>query len=462
MTEQIREKVLQSLEDFVYNNFILKDGRKLKLTSYQVEIIKAGLERNKTKYVILAATRSGKSTAVAVLAILAAIVYSGEEVCLIAPTWKQSVEGLFTEIRGFVERNGKLRKLVRQIKQGQVIFKNNSKIYCLTAAGEAESALGFGASVLIVDEAGSIETDILKQKILRMAVSERDRKNLLFIIGTPHNLDSYLFEAWNSGEFEKYRITWKDACREGIMDRSEVEFIRKQLSEDEFAVWYEAEWRQLSDDMFFDSEAIKKASVIERKSYSYADLEAFEICLGFDVGRFGKSKSVVAAVGRLRGDDSDKLYMLDYRSVSKKGIDWQIGWVSDLVKKFKPIKLIVDETGIGGGAMDLLREKLADQIEVIPFSFARRKERVELYDNLKFLIEEGGLLLLNDTRLRENFNAFKIKYRSDGIKDVEKRQDVESDIVDALALACWGFKSGWKAEFWDVSIDELVNIGVSR
>jgi len=53
-------------------------------------------------------------------------------------------------------------------------------------------------------------------------------------------------------------------------------------------------------------------------------------------------------------------------------------------------------------------------------------------------------LLLEDNRVGENFNAFSVKYRSDRGRDVEKRRDAESDIVDALALAVYGFGSGSK------------------
>jgi len=59
-----------------------------------------------------------------------------------------------------------------------------------------------------------------------------------------------VFEVWNSDNFEKIRITWKDTVKAGIMSKEEVEFARKTLSEDEFVVWYEARWRQLGEDMF--------------------------------------------------------------------------------------------------------------------------------------------------------------------------------------------------------------------
>ncbi len=147
------------------------------------------------------------------------------------------MEGIFERIKEHLTRNGKLKSLVRRIVQGRVKFKNGSRIYCLTAQNE-EELLSYGASVVIVDEAGSFEPRVIKERVLRMLATERGKKNLLFLIGTPHNMKSYLFEAWNSDDFVKYRITWKDAVKAGIMSKEEVEFARKTLSEDEFAVWY--------------------------------------------------------------------------------------------------------------------------------------------------------------------------------------------------------------------------------
>jgi len=159
------------------------------------------------------------------------------------------------------------------------------------------------------------------------------------------------------------------------------------------------------------------------------------------------------AVGRLQDSEDDMLYMLDYWIVSKKGFDWQIGWMQDIAKRLGAKKIVVDRTSMLKAVHDILREKVGEEIAVFGFDYSKKKERIELYERLRYLIEERKILLLNDNRLRENFNAFKVKYRSDGSRDVEKRRDVESDIVEALVLAVYGFGSGAKvyvAEFVDL------------
>ena len=450
--EELRAKLIDNLKDVVYMNFYSKDGKKLELARYQSEIIREALKREKSKFCIVACSRAGKSEAVSILAVLLAILNEGEEIVIIAPIWRQAIEGIFERIKEHLMRNKKLKKLVRRIVQGRIEFKNGSKIYCLTAQNE-EGLLGYGASVVIVDEAASIEPRIIKERVLRMLATKRSWKNLLFLIGTPNNMDSFLFEAWNSDDFVKYRITWKDAVKAGIMSKEEVEFARKTLSEDEFAVWYEAEWRQLGEDLFFDMDAVREVCVIERKSYSKEDLRKFEIVIGFDPAADGKSKSCVVAVGRLKNSDDDTLYMLDYWIVSKKGFDWQIGWVQNIAKRVGARRIVVDRTSMLKAVYDVLRERVGEEITIVGFDFSKRKERFELYERLRYLIEEKKILLLDDNRVRENFNAFRIKYRSDGSRDVEKRRGVESDIVDSLALAVYGFGSETKvyvAEFMDL------------
>lgn len=450
--EKLKTKVIENLEDFVYKNFYTKDGRKLRLAKYQSEMIREALKRERGKFAVVSATRVGKSEAVSVLAVLLAILNEGEEIVIVAPIWRQAMEGIFERIKEHLTRNRKLKNLVERIVQGRIEFKNGSKIYCLTAQNE-EGLLGYGASVVIVEEAASIEPRVIKERVLRMLATERGKKNLLFLIGTPHNMESYLFEAWNNNDFVKYRVTWKDAVKAGIMSEEEVEFARKTLSEDEFAVWFEGEWRELDEDLFFDMESVREACVIERKSYSKEDLKEFEIVIGFDPAADGKSKSCVVAVGRLRNSEDDTLYMLDYWIVSKKGFDWQIGWIQDIAKRMGAMKIVVDRTSMLKAVYDILMEKVREEIAVVGFDFSKRKERFELYERLRYLIEEKRVLLLDDSRLRENFNAFRIKYKSDGSRDIEKRRDVESDILDALALAVYGFGSGanvYVAEFMDL------------
>ena len=438
------DKILSS---WIPTNLIRPDGQPLELTKYQREIAEDVLRDafglgsgNGGKYCILASTRAGKSLLVSVIGLLLALLKGGLEIVIIAPIYRQAVEGIFERIDGFLWRNKKLWKMVKRIQRhnGRIELKNGSKILCLSA-NNTEGLLGYGGDVVIIDEAGSIPRDVIKQRILRMLMTKKEGKNLLFVIGTPHNKDSYLWDAWNSSDFMKYRITWRDAVKENIMSKDEIEFIRKELSEDEFSIWYEAEWRDLSEDNFFDMERIREKCVIEKRSYDNESLQAFEIVLGCDIARHGTSKTAVVVLGRLNGS----YYMIDYRTVSKKGLSWQMGWIENLVKKFRANKVVIDETGLGSGVYDVLRERLVEKgVDIIGFSFGKRKERFSLYDRLKWEIEEGNLYLLKDEKLRGQFGAFKIKYRSDGSKDVIKLRNIESDIIDALALSLYGFNTG--------------------
>jgi len=304
--ENYRQQVIDKLEDFVYNVFYTKDGEHIKLANYQADIIRNALSREKNKFVVISATRAGKSEAVSILALLLAMFYVGEEIVIITPILKQAKDGIFQRIRSHIKNNGGLVRLVTTMTQDKIEFRNGSKIYCLTAKNE-DGLLGHGANVVIVDEAGSIVPRIIKERVLRMLTTRRERKNLLFLIGTPHNMESYLYEAWNSEDFVKYRITWREAVEAGIMSKEDVEFAKKTIREDEFAAWYEAEWRQLNDELFFDMSAVRDACEIEKRSYKTEDLKGFEIVLGFDPAGGGRSKSCVVAVGRLKNSDDDKL-----------------------------------------------------------------------------------------------------------------------------------------------------------
>ena len=462
ITETRIEKILN---EWVGKNLIKGDGKGLNLTEYQKNIARDvllrafGLDRGGSgKYCIISCTRGGKTELVSVLGLLLALLRPATQIAIIAPIHRQAIEGIFERIDGYLWRNKKLWKAVRRIQRhnGRIELKNESRILCLSATNP-EGLLGYGADMVIIDEASSIPRDIIKQRILRMLMTKKEGKNLLFTIGTPHNRDSYLWDAWNSSDFEKFRISYKEAVAEGIMDRQEIEFIKRELSEDEFSVWYGAEWRDLSEDDFFDMARVREKCIIEKRSYDKESLNGFdEIVLGCDIARHGSSKTAVVVLGRLEGS----YYMIDYRTVSKKGLSWQMGWIENLVKKFRVNKIIVDATGLGAGVYDVLRERLEEKgVDVIGFSFGKRKERFNLYDNLKYLVEEGDLYLLKDEKLRGQFNAFKVKYRSDGTKDILKLRNIESDLIDALALASHGFNTGRCSVADFMNIDELIGAG---
>ena len=447
MDEKIRKGIIKNLREFVKQNFILPDGRPVELTWYQEEIIRTALERKHRNMVIASATRVGKSEAVAILAVLMAILYDGDEVVLVSPTFRQT-QNIFQRIRNYITLNPRFYALVdrsRGFRRDEINLINGSVLRCLTA-GSAEGLLGFGATVLIVDEAGSIKDEVFRTRILRMLAGRAGRhKPILLLVGTPHIMN-YMYDAWRSENFWKMRITWREAVEAGIMDREVVEDARKRLTEREFKAWFEAEWVGTEEGLF-DMMVIRERAILKRHKESE---EGFRYFAGLDVARLGDDESalVIIRTPEYVDDEENRMFeMVAYYRRRKARLNEIVGWALDKVVKWNVELIGVESIGVGAGVLDMLYEQLGDRVVDVT---APGTKRAEMYLLTRRLLDEGRLLLIDDEYFRNQFASYTIKYRSDGKVVIQKRPGYRDDIVDALVFAVYVAHLGYGVVEWEV------------
>lgn len=434
-SKRLIDLVLRDLRGFVSNYFVNEAGLPVVLTPYQERFIYDVLSGRGKRFVFLASTRAGKTEATAILGTLRAILFDGEEVVLIAPWYKQ-VERMFKRIRNYFLSNHSLMRLVdfsRGFRRDEINLRNGSIIRSLSAANP-EGLLGHGATFLVVDEVGSIPDDVIKSRILRMLAGARARgkEPVLVLLGTPHKL-GFLYEAWNSPEFIKYRVTWREAVDSGIMSADEVEYARRTMSEDEFRVWYEAEFLNIEGGLFSPNDVLR----CMYGSLKHVPEAGFDYFAGLDIARFGDDETALVIV-RLPHEATIDEYPVElvwYKTRSKRSISDTVGWVLDVINRWGVRAIAVDEVGLGGGAVDFLREKLGGYVYGIHMTGEARRD---VYLNLREMLEEGQLILpKNDDFLKRQFMNYSVTYGSDGKVKIVKGRSGRDDVVDALALACY-------------------------
>jgi len=429
--------VIANLQSFVSEHFKTEAGNPIVLAPYQEAFIRDVLQRQFPKYIFLASTRIGKTESSAVLAALVAILYDGEEVCIVAPTFKQA-ERMFKRIKSYFQSNKRLMSLVdtsRTFRRDEISLKNGSVLRCLSASNP-ESLLGFGATTLIVDEAGSIDDSTFKTRILRMTASSaaRDRMPILVLLGTPHRVNHF-YDAWLSDDFRKFRATWRDGVKAGILSEDEVEYYRKVMTETEFRMWFEAEFTSGESGLFDKRKA--KELMIGAKAKGPED--GWDYYAGLDVARFGSDESAFVVI-RVRSGvpiEDATAEMVYYSCRAKRPLTDVIGWAKKLIEKWKPRYVAVDELGLGSGVYDHLKEALGDVIRPVRLA---GQERVDVYMSLLDMIENSRIVLLNDDKLEYQLGSFSVEYQSDGRLKIVKNPRVRDDVVDALAMACYILK----------------------
>ena len=441
IVKRLRKQVMDNLDEFVFKYFTLPDGRPLKLTPYQSEFIKAVLKRNYSKYMYLACTRTGKSEATGVLGVLMGILYPKEEIIVVAPQWSQALE-MFERFRrhfmghpnlwSFVESRNKRK----QFKMDRIKLINGTILRCLSGSPLAKEApLGFGGSAIIVDEAGSIDREVFRTRVLRMVSNVKKNKGVMILLGTTHNIDSFLYDEYVSGDYKKgknlFVVTWRDGVKAGVLDKKWVEYQRKVMTKEEFEMWFEARFIPTLKGAF-DLSRIRQLSTAKKMNKPEP---GFTYYAGLDVARMGRDQSALVIVRVPEEADEDTLIeMVNYYTRSNKTLTDIAGWTRNLCEQWDVAALGVEEWGMSYGAHDILKEVFGSRVVGIKMVGSTR---TEVYRNLINLVEEGKILLLNDNYFHNQFRSYDIKYTSDGKIRIIKNPEFRDDIVDALAYACY-------------------------
>lgn len=176
--------------------------------------------------------------------------------------------------------------------------------------------------------------------------------------------------------------------------------------------------------------------------------------LGVDPARTGKDETALVILEQLAFQDHifvsyiETLHTPDLRTV--------IGRVIYLDKYYNFKKIIVDETGLGGGVVDILKGKLGYKVEGIWYT---QKMKAEMFNNVKLLMmrPQGKLyipdyLTMNQAIVKKMFFQFLSiiqEYKGDDptrTPKISHEQRSHDDIVNAIALAAMYFKVATSAK----------------
>ena len=327
------------------------------LTDTQAQIFQYVYEPQYTRVAILTPTQYGKTDTVS-QAIVQMVVDRVEKVAIIAPKAEQAsiimnniIQHLFDNDyyrnQLEVDEAESLERLRRERSKNRITFKNGSEIFILTAdtrtvKKEGQGMMGFGATVIIVDEA-SLIPDKIFNKIFRMLGGHKDSK--LIKLGNAFFKNHF----WRSLKSDKYVhiwIDWKVAVAEGRFTQEFIDETREgpdALDEEDFNIFYAC--------IFPDRRG--ENSLIESQWYDDACQRAYNKESGFrqvgiDVARGGKDRSTYY----LRRDD----FLVKRKVLPKCKDDMElVGFIQEELEADKPDLIVIDIVK-DAGVHDRLRE----------------------------------------------------------------------------------------------------------
>jgi hypothetical protein len=353
-------------------------------------------------------------------------------------------------------------RIQKEVSRRRMTWKNGVEMRTLSAEGQGEQLMGFGADLVVVDEECDIDFEVYRSRITRMLGDGPD--SAYIGIGNPWHRDNQMWQHWTDPTWHKIHIGHVEAMVEG---RISIEFLDEQrriLTDREFKVLYEANFPEESEDQLIKYSWIQRAT-----KANVGLLEGFRR-LGVDVARTGVDATVLTW-GVKKPDGSYAVEGIEEHN--QEDTMRTVGNVMRLNSEHSFEKIIVDTSGLGAGVTDRLREAKSQGIikaEIIAYTggqsssaeFKRqtkeRKEvrirflntKAEAYFKLRSLFEEDRISIPKNLKLIDQLTKMKwdttssdkIRILDPGMAEGDTAEQKSPDFADSLCYFCWeGVKS---------------------
>lgn len=204
------------------------------------------------------------------------------------------------------------------------------------------------------------------------------------------------------------------------------------------------------------------AGLVERAQTADPHVEKQdELVFGVDVARFGDDETVIAF---RKGRDA---HSEPWLGLPKMDTMETAGRVADLIDIHRPDAVFVDETGLGAGVVDRLRQL---RYEVIGVNFSSKptgltrvktaNKRAEMWQRMKEWLEQGAVKIPDDPQLEVQLTGVEYKHDQNNAILLEKKEDMKKrglkspDRADALALTFAYPVSRVAPDTWDNPEDD--------
>jgi len=433
-----QDKYLKALFNVMFN---IK-GEPFRVLPYQLKIIKPIFFQEHKRVIITATTRAGKSLCIALTALLMANLKVNFKIKIIAPTYNQTkiIMGYIFEhlidnpsfLANTTLSASQVESLGKTLNQNQIIFLNGSSIQVLSAEGEGARLFGFGGDLIIVDESALIKDEVFRTRILRMLGD--NEQSTLIEIGNPLDVNHF-YEHFMSPIFHKVHIGWEECVEQGRMTQSFIDEQRVLLMPIEFTRLYDALFVVTQDDSLFSYEKIVEA---QEKDFKF---DKPDLLFGIDLARLGVDWTIVSILET----DGTNYILKDMIKWHGTDLMTTADKINKLILDYKPKYVRVDESGLGGGVIDRLRQ-IGKGIDNVNFGSASRDPKrflnvkAEAYCQLRELLEKGKIKIMKDAKLIDQMIKIKFKFSSEAKlkvndEDFEKSQDELDSLVIGLYSA---------------------------
>lgn len=429
------------------------------LTALQQEIVRTVAYTEHHRVTICCMTRYGKSWSVSMGILLWIAMNPGKRIAIIAPTTDKTsiirnylaafaVRSTFFLGLLDLDKSG-AERIRKEVSRTRMTWKNGVEMRTLSAEGQGEALMGFGADLVVCDESCLINYEVYRSKISRMLGDNHD--SAYVEIGNPLHRDNHFWEHWKNPDWHHVHIGYEEAEKEGRISKAFIDEQRATLTEREFEILYKADFPSTSTDALINWEWIERAHKARGEPPTGPDVE---VVAGVDVAEQGNDLSVVT-IG-LRNKVEKTYYITHIESWGKTDLMPTVARITPLLQAHKVDVVRVDATGVGSGVYSRLDElkregRFKARVEAFKGGLSpsnnRSKERflnlkAESYWHTRSLFEEGKVTipphrdLVNQlSKMKwEMTSSEKIRIRDPGDKEGDTSEQKSPDFSDSLNI----------------------------
>jgi len=367
-----------------------------------------------------------------------------------APTWRQVKTLLWGEVRGQFKRSERRLEEMGIGGFGGILketeLRRDDRWYAVgLSTAEPERFQGYHSPRMLVifDEAPGVR-ECVWEAAEGLMTSEHCR---MLAIGNPLSPGGPFYEACRSKIWRTIRVPATESPNAVSGADEWPGLVTRRWVDERRDVWGEGSSlfrsRALGEFPEEGPDTLIALSLLERAmDEAGGEASGGSVGIGADVARFGDDRTVITAVrgGRV------------VRRVAMRGRDLMdtASRIADMAREFAgaDVRIAVDDTGLGGGVTDKLRELGLDPLAMNfggralrnPDRFERLRD--ELWWNGRERFREGSVGGINEEDV-EDLSGVKTGYSESGRVRIEAKADIKSrrgrspDSGESLLLALW-------------------------
>ncbi len=366
--------------------FFLSQVLDFKPHDYQREAI---LDSSKNKLLVWG-RQSGKSTVIKVMSIYTAFTQPNSLQLILSPSLRQSVR-ILKEIKTTIETNEFLKPSIDSDNWSKTELELDTGSRIISLPDSISTILGYSADVIYIDEAAHFKDDSIYYRAVKPMLIRTGGN--LWLISTPLGKRGFFWECFSNWKSAFVSQIKSEQCPS--INKRDLEKDRNEMDELTFRQEYNAEF--LEEKTAYFPYSLILPCVQEYDMVNHGKDRTYFV--GCDFAKL-KDFSVFTVVQRT---ESNNLKVFHIERFNKIDYSQQLKVLDQINNNFRPIKILVDQTGLGEPLFEEIRDK---GLPVEGFKFTKQS-RLDLLSFLRNKFENKKLIIPNDSKLINELRNFK-------------------------------------------------------